>query len=44
VWKDAPWIFLAERREAVGRRATLEGVTAIPSSAGLLDVRRAWIR
>jgi ABC-type transport system substrate-binding protein len=44
VWKDAPWIFLAERREAVGRRANLEGVTAIPSSAGLLDVRRAWIR
>jgi ABC-type transport system substrate-binding protein len=44
VWKDAPWIFLSERREAVGRRATLEGVTAIPSSAGLLDVRRAWIR
>ncbi|HEV8310261.1 MAG TPA: ABC transporter substrate-binding protein [Methylomirabilota bacterium] len=44
VWQDAPWIFLAERREAVGRRVTLEGVTAIPSSAGLVDVRRAWIK
>jgi peptide/nickel transport system substrate-binding protein len=44
VWRDAPWIFLAERREAVGRRATLQGVTAIPSSAGLVDVRKASIR
>jgi hypothetical protein len=44
VWQDAPWIFLAERREAVGRRANLESVVAIPSSAGLIDVRRAWLR
>ncbi len=44
VWHDAPWIFLSERREAIGRRANLEGVVAIPSSAGLVDVRRAWIR
>jgi ABC-type transport system substrate-binding protein len=44
VWREAPWIFLSERREAVGRRVNLEGVVAIPSSAGLVDVRRAWIR
>jgi hypothetical protein len=44
VWREAPWIFLSERREAIGRRATLQDVKAIPSSAGLLDVRKAWIR
>jgi peptide/nickel transport system substrate-binding protein len=44
VWREAPWIFLSERREAIGRRGNLEGVTAVPSSAGLVDVRRAWLR
>jgi peptide/nickel transport system substrate-binding protein len=44
VWADAPWIFLSERREGVGRRATLEGLVAVPSSAGLVDARRVWLR
>lgn len=43
VMKDAAWLFMLERREAVSRRAVLNDVKPVPSSAGLIDVRRAWL-
>jgi peptide/nickel transport system substrate-binding protein len=43
VMKDAPWIFLSERRQALGHRANVKGMVYIPSSAGLLDVRKVTI-
>jgi peptide/nickel transport system substrate-binding protein len=43
VMQDAPWLFLAERREAVGIRSNVQGVAAIPSSAGLIDLVRTSI-
>ncbi len=43
VMDDAPWLFMTERREAVGWRANVRGVRFIPSSAGLIDVRQASV-
>jgi peptide/nickel transport system substrate-binding protein len=43
VMDDAPWLFLTERREAVGWRSTVGGVRFIPSSAGLIDLRGATV-
>ena len=43
VMDDAPWLFLTERREAVGWRSNVKGVRFIPSSAGLIDVRQASV-
>lgn len=40
VMEDAPWIFLTERREAVAWRSGVSGIRFIPTSAGLIDIRR----